>query len=421
MRVPVVVVGAGHAGLAISRELTERSVDHVVLERGEVANTWRTERWDSLRLLTPNWQTRLPGFDYDGDDPDGFMTVPEVISFIDRYARLIDAPLQTRTTVESVRQGVDGYEVVSDRGTWSCEAVVVASGGFNIPKLPPVAGDLPPSIVSVTPRHYRNPDELPDGGVLVVGASATGIQIADEILGSGRPVTVAVGEHVRLPRVYRDRDVFWWMEKVGRLDERYDEVDDILRSRHTPSPQLVGTPDRTSIDLNALTRGGARLVGRLGAVSDGHGHFSGSLANVCRLADLKMGRILTEFDEWAAEVGVDGEVGPSRRWEPTVVDESPLLSIDLAAEFDTVLWATGFRPDHSWLELDVFDRKGALRHDGGVVTDAPGLYRIGLNFLRRRKSSFIHGAEDDARDLADHLSGYLRSGRRDPLAAAIRS
>ncbi len=413
MDTPVIVIGAGHSGLAISRCLTERSIDHLILERGEVAHTWRTERWDSLRLLTPNWQTRLPGFAYDGDDPDGFMTMPEVIDFIDRYAAKIDAPVLTGTAVLSLRRGDPGYEIATSNGTYRAKAVVLASGGFNLPKLPAVAADMPGRVESLTPATYRRADLLRDGGVLIVGASASGIQIADEVQRSGRRVTIAVGEHVRMPRTYRGRDIQWWMEVTGRLDERYDEVDDLVRARHVPSPQLVGTPDRMTLDLNALRNGGARLVGRIAAIDEGVAHLSGSLRNVCNLADLKLIRILDDFDEWAATTGVDHDVDASERFAPTIVPEAPQLSIGLH-EFATVIWATGYRPDYSWLDIPVLDRKGDIRHDGGVVVSSPGLYRIGLNFLRRRKSSFIHGAEDDARDIVENLAGFLATGSVHP-------
>ncbi len=410
-RVPTVVIGAGHAGLAVSKLLTDRSIDHVVLERGEVANTWRTERWDSLRLLTPNWQTRLPGFEYDGNDPDGFMTMPEVVDFIVRYAALVEVPVETHTDVRAVRPGPLGYEVVTNRGTWAAPAVVLASGGFNQARVPALAGEIFPDVEQVTAFDYKRPDQLVDGGVLVVGASATGVQIADELRRSGREVVVSVGEHVRMPRTYRGRDIQWWLDKIGRLDERYDEVDDIVRARHVPSPQLVGTPDRSTLDLNALTDAGVRIVGRLSAVNDGKLLFSGSLRNVCSLADLKMGRLLDMIDEWATAEGV--AVGRGERHEPTRVPDDPALSLDPSGEgISTIVWATGYEPDYSWLEVPVLDRKGAIRHDGGVVTDAPGLYRIGLNFLRRRKSSFIHGAEDDAIDLTEHLESYLGSADR---------
>jgi putative flavoprotein involved in K+ transport len=413
MQVSTVVVGAGHAGLAVSHFLSRRSIDHVVIERGEVANTWRTERWDSLRLLTPNWQSRLPGAGYSGDDPDGFMTMAEVVEFIDGYARLIDAPVRTHTTVTSVRPVDERYEVVTDQGTWIAPTVVLASGGFNRARIPEVANGVPDSVEMLDPLRYRSPDQLGDGGVLVVGASATGIQLAEEIHRSGRPVTLAVGEHVRLPRLYRGRDIMWWMDRIGVLDERYDEVDDLVRARNIPSPQLIGSPERRTVDLNALTDIGVRLVGRVAGMVDGKAQLSGSLRNKANLADLKMTRLLDGIDLWATENDVDGDVEAPHRFEPTRIEDSPPLSLDLnSGEITTVLWATGFRPDYSWLHARVLDRKGQIRHDAGVVLGAPGMYRIGLNMLRRRKSSFIHGAEDDALDLTDHLAAYLGAGVR---------
>jgi putative flavoprotein involved in K+ transport len=404
-----VIIGAGHAGLAMSRCLTDRSIDHVVLERGEVASSWRTERWDSLRLLTPNWQSRLPGFGYAGDDPDGFMTMPQVIDFIARYSAAISAPVRTETTVTSVRAVDTGYDVVTDQGTWRCPTVVLASGACNIAGIPALAEAVPTSIDTLTPMEYRNPAQLAEGGVLVVGASATGIQLADEIHRSGRPVTVAVGEHVRLPRSYRGRDIYWWMDGAGVLDETYTEVDDIVRARNVPSPQLIGTPERATIDLNALTAIGVRLVGRMGGVNDRKAQFSGSLPNLCALADLKMARLLGTLDEWAVEAGLGPDVvEASHRFEPTRVPASPPLDIDLSTgEIRTILWATGFHPDYSWLDVPVLDRKGRVRHDGGVVDGAPGMYLMGMNFLRRRRSSFINGAGADAEYLSAHLADFL--------------
>jgi putative flavoprotein involved in K+ transport len=376
-----------------------------------VANTWRTERWDSLRLLTPNWQSRLPGLEYDGDDPDGYMTMSEVIGFIDSYAKTVDAPIRTHTTVKSLRPNHAGYEVVTDDGTWASPTVVLATGGFNLANIPAIADTVPVSLETVTPLEYRVPGQLAEGGVLVVGASATGIQIAEEVHASGRPVTLSVGEHVRLPRVYRGRDIMWWLDKTGVLDERWDEVDDLVRARNIPSPQLVGTPEHRTLDLNALTDQGVRLVGRVAGIIDGKAQLSGSLRNLCNLADLKMDRLLGTIDEWVHLNGLEGEVEASHRFAPTRVEESPPLSLDLSdGRISTIIWATGYRPDYSWLHARVLDRKGRLRHDAGVVTEAPGLYRIGLNMLRRRKSSFIHGAGDDARDLTDHLVAYVGVG-----------
>ena len=409
-----VVIGAGHGGLAMSRCLTDRSIDHVVLERHEVANSWRTERWDSLRLLTPNWECRLPGYAYDGDDPDGFLTMPEVVDFITGYATAIDAPVRTGTTVTSVRATPDGYQVGTDQGDWRCSTVVIASGLFNVPRIPDFADGVPAGVATLTPLDYRNPDGLADGGVMVVGASATGVQIAHEIRRSGRPVTLAVGEHVRGPRVYRGMDIHWWMEAAGVLGERYDEVDDIVRARRVPSMQLAGSPERATIDLNALTDIGVTLVGRLAGIRDGHAQFSGSLLNKCELADLKLGRLLDTIDEWATANGMDDGTPPPHRFEPTRVPESPPLGLDLTSgEIRTIVWATGFRPDYSWLDVPVLDRKGLIRHDGGVA-DAPGMYLIGAPFLRRRKSSFIDGAREDAYELSAELAAFLDRRAAEP-------
>jgi putative flavoprotein involved in K+ transport len=391
----------------MSRCLAQRSIDHVVLERGEVANSWRRERWDSLRLLTPNWQSRLPGFGYEGDDPDGYRTVPELVAFIDRYARVIAAPVRANTAVTSVRRTDDGYMVATDQGDWSCRTVVLATGACNIADVPAVAAALPPAIVTLTPMQYRNPGQISDGGVLVVGASATGTQIAAELQRSGRQVTLAVGQHIRVPRLYRSRDIAWWMDAAGVFDERYDEVDDIERARRVPSLQLTGSPERVTLDLNALTAMGVRLVGRFAGINNGKAQFSGSLRNMCELSDLKMNRLLDTIDAWATANGLDGEVDPPHRFAPTEVEESPPLALDLGSgAIKTVLWATGFRPDYSWLHAPVLDRKGRIRHDGGVVC-SPGLYVMGLQFLRRRKSALIDGAAADARDLSAHLTAYL--------------
>jgi putative flavoprotein involved in K+ transport len=406
-RADVVVVGAGHNGLAMSHELARRGIDHVVFERGEVGQAWRSERWDSLRLLTPNWLCRLPGHRYDGDDPDGYMSAGEVAAFVRDYARRIAAPVLTHTPVTRVAaEEGGGYRVCTPRGDWHGRAVVLASGAFGVPLLPRVAELVPREVLQLTAHAYRNPHQLPDGGVLVVGGSATGVQLAQEIRRSGRPVTLAVGEHVRLPRVYRGRDIQHWMLAIGALDQRIEEVDDPVRARRVPSPQLAGTPERATLDLNALRAEGVEIVGRLAGIRDGKAQFSGSLRNVCALADLKMNRLLDAIDEWIAQHLPPTVAGAVERPAPTVVDAAPRLGLTLGRQVLSVLWATGFRADHSWLDVPVFDRKGALKHDRGVV-EAPGLYVLGLPFLRKRKSSFMHGAEDDVRELGAHLADHL--------------
>jgi putative flavoprotein involved in K+ transport len=340
------------------------------------------------------------------------MTAAEVLEFITQYARTIAAPVMTGTTVTSVRRHADGYLVSTDQGEWGCATVVVASGAFNVPRVPAFAPAVPSNVSTLTPMEYRNPDQLDHGAVMVVGASATGVQIAAEIHRSGRQVTLAVGEHVRAPRLYRGRDIHWWMEVAGVLDERYDEVDDIVRARRVPSMQLAGSEERSSFDLNALTSTGIRMAGKLADIKDGRAQFSGSLRNQCELADLKLGRLLTTIDEWAESNGIDGSVPAAHRFEPTAVDGAPMLELDLTrGEIKTIVWATGFRPDYSWLQVPVVDDKGMIRHDGGMA-DSPGMYVIGTPFLRRRKSSFIDGVRLDAEDLVRELKSYLDRGEQ---------
>jgi len=405
--VDVVVIGAGHSGLAMSRFLSLRSIDHVIIERGEVANSWRTERWDSLRLLTPNWQSKLPGYHYAGPRPDSYMSMREVIDFISDYADFLRAPVRTGTAVTSVRRHENGYRVITTNGEWRARAVVIASGAFNVPTVPRISDAVPASVTQLTPNVYRNPADVEEGGVLIVGASATGLQLAAELQASGRSVTLAVGEHVRMPRVYRGRDIQYWMDAAGLLDERYDETDDIRRARGVPSPQLIGSDDRRTLDLNVLAAAGVRLAGRFAGVRNGRAQFSGSLRNVCKLADLKMNRLLDRIDDYIALSAAQEFAAPGERLAPTAIGATPCLEVGLGGNgIRTVIWATGFRPDYAWLDVPVLDRKGQIRHDGGVA-DAPGMYVMGLPYLRRRKSSFIHGAEHDARDLSEHLAGYL--------------
>jgi putative flavoprotein involved in K+ transport len=401
----------------MSRCLTRRSIDHVVLERGEVANSWKTERWDSLRLLTPNWQSRLPSYAYAGDDPDGYRSMSETIAFLEQYAQAISAPVHTKTAVTCVRRTDEGYAVATEHGEWRCQVVVLATGACNLPSVPSFSQALPSNVAALTPFQYRNPDELPQGGVLIVGASATGVQLADEIQRSGRPVTIAVGEHIRLPRRYRGRDILWWMDAAGVLGQGYREIEDLERARSVPSLQLAGYSDDRDVDLNALTGLGVKLIGRLVGIRDGIAQFSGSLANQAALSDLKMNRLLELIDGWAARNELPADVKPPHRFERTRIPALPPLSLNLkGGEIRSVIWATGFRPDYSWLDVPVFDRKGRIRHDGGVV-DSPGLYLMGAQFMRRRKSAFIDGAGDDARDLSAHLASYLDGGRASSRAA----
>jgi putative flavoprotein involved in K+ transport len=255
--------------------------------------------------------------------------------------------------------------------------------------------------------------------VLVVGASATGVQLAQELRQSGREVVRAVGEHVRMPRLYRGRDIQWWMLASGLLDQRIEETDDGERARRVPSPQLAGSLTRATLDLNSLQAQGVEIVGRLAGIRDGRAQFSGSLRNVCALADLKMHRMLDAIDEWAQHEDLVARDEDSERPAATSVPAVPRLGLSLGRDVQAILWSTGYQPELDWLQLPVFDAGGRLRHDRGVL-DAPGVVILGLPFLRRRKSSFIHGAEDDVRELVPHVSAQLeRAARRSPVRMGL--
>ena len=337
--------------------------------------------------------------------------MPEVVDFIERYARAIAAPVETGTTVTSVRaRPTTAIASRPTRATGTAATLVVASGRLQRRRASRRSPrPCPPRSRSLTPHEYRNPDQLPTGGVLVVGASATGIQIADEIHRSGRPVTLAVGEHVRVPRIYRGRDIHWWMDRAGVLDERYDEVDDIVRARALPSLQLAGSPERATLDLNALLGIGVELVGPPRRHRRRHGCSSPARCTTfARSPTSSWHRLLDTIDDGRADQGIDDAVAGADRFAPTAVPEHAALEPGSRARRDpTIVWATGFRPDYSWLDVPVLDRKGMVRHDGGVVGMRPGMYLMGMPFLRRRKSTLIDGAGDDARELAEHLALHL--------------
>jgi putative flavoprotein involved in K+ transport len=403
-RTDTIVIGGGQAGLAMSRCLSDRGIDHVILERGRVAERWRSERWDSLRLLTPSWQSRLPGQRYSGSDPDGYMNMEEVVGYLESYARSLDTPVETDTTVQAVEPAAGGYRVTTDRGTWESRNVVIATGYCDVPHVPEMGSRLPSDIVQMVPSRYRNPDQLPEGGVLVVGASASGIQLADEIHASGRPVTLAVGRHTRMPRRYRGQDILWWLDAMGVFDESADDVFDIEVSRRQPSLQLVGRPDHATLDLPLLQGRGVRLAGRATGVDGSRVSFEDDLVTQTVAADARLARLLKRIDDHVADAGLAGEVGEPEPFVPFFWPAASPTEVDLREEgIRTVLWATGFRRRYPWLKVPVLDANGEIRHDGGVSV-SPGLYVIGHNFLRRRKSTFIDGVGDDARDLAAHIA-----------------
>ena len=407
-RTDVVIIGGGQAGLAMSRCLSAAGVDHVVLERGGVAERWRRERWDSLRLLTPNWMTRLPGFKYDGPDLDGFMTTTEVVAFFEQYARSFPAPIETDTAVNAVEASGDELVVTTTRGAWRTRNVILATGYSDRPLVPAMARQLAGGVHQVVPRDYRNPAALPDGGVLVVGASATGIQLADEIRASGRKVVLSTGQHLRVPRRYRGRDIMWWLDRAGILDATPEAVFDLDASRHAPSFQLVGRPDHATLDLERLRRDGVTIAGRLTAI-DGHRlRFDDDLVKTTVAADLKLASLLARLDRFARNTGLDATVGglePFVPLWPAFMNAPAELDLN-AAGIETVVWATGYRREYPWLKIPLLDERGELIHEGGV-TPWPGVYALGLPFQRTRKSAFIDGVGADAIALTAHIAARI--------------
>lgn len=403
-RTETIVIGAGQAGLAMSWWLGGLGIGHVVLERGRVGERWRSERWDSLRLLTPRWQSRLPGWSYSGPDPGGYMTRREVVRYLDGYSRSFAAPVEAGVTVRSVARRTGGFRVETNRGAWLAPNVVIATGHCDRPHIPAFAARLPRDLAQVAPTAYRNPGQLPAGGVLVVGASATGLQLADEIHRSGRPVTLAAGGHTRLPRRYRGRDIMDWLERLGILAESARSVRDLDASRRSPSLQLVGSPDHRTLDLRVLRESGVRLAGRAVAVEGSRVRFANDLGHSVARADERLRRLLDRIDAHIARTGMNAPAAePIRPVAPAPAPEA----LDLAAEgIHTVLWATGYRRDYSWLHVPVLDARGEVRHEGGVAPE-PGLYVLGLRFLRRRNSNFLDGVGTDAAELARHIEHRL--------------
>ena len=400
--VETVVIGGGQAGLAASLHLTAADRPHVVLDRGRVGERWRSETWSSLRLLSPNWCNTLPGEPADRPDPDGFPSAAAFSVHLEAYARSFGAPVRERTEVRLVRPFGDRFEVLTGDGGWRAEHVVLATGWCDRPAVPDLARDLAGDVHQVAPKDYRDPAGLPPGGVLVVGASATGVQIAHELRASGRDVTLAVGGHSRLPRRYRGMDIFWWLAATGLLDRTIDEVPDPRLARTEPSLQLLGRPDHRSLDLATLQADGVRLVGRVTAI-DGHRvRLAADLPSTVATADRKMAALLDRIDAHVDAHGLRGEVLDP---EPVATIRPPAHAdaIDLrAGGIVTVVWATGHRRAYPWLRVSVLDDHGELRQRRGV-TPVPGLYVLGQRFQHHRNSNFVGGVGRDAAFVVGHL------------------
>ena len=412
------VIGAGHAGLAVSHCLSARNLDHVVVDAGRIGERWRSERWDSLHLLTPNWMNRLPGWDYDGPEPEGYLSAAGFAEHLSRYAASFGPPVLENTRVQRVRSSDDAFEVSTSNGRWTVRNVIVASGAADRPNVPAMAARMTEGIRQVPATDYRNPSALPDGGVLVVGASASGVQIADELRRAGRRVLLAVGRHTRLPRRYRGMDVLWWLSALGLLDKPAGET-----AQDEPSLQLIGRPGGTAaqyeVDLVSLQRRGVWLTGRLADVDGTTVSFADDLTTTAASADSRMDRLLGRIDRYIRVNGLEREVEPATRPERLPAVDRPVLRTDLAAlGITSVVWATGFRRCYPWLQVPALDEAGELRQVRGV-TAVPGLYTVGQRWQTRRNSSSIDGARHDAGSVVRHLAvrRALRVPRDDDLAA----
>jgi putative flavoprotein involved in K+ transport len=410
--IDTVVIGAGHAGLAVSRLLTGAGREHVVLDRGRVGERWRTERWDSLHLLTPNWMTRLPGWSYGGPEPEGYMSARRLVRHLERYAASFAAPVIGDTTVEDLSAGngrLDGLDrrwvVGTDHGNWRARHVIIATGPYSAPHVPSGLGRTVAADVLASSR-YRTPARLAPGGVLVIGASSSGVQIADELARAGRRVVLAVGRHTRMPRRYRGLDIFWWLHSTGRLARTIDDLPDPSAARREPSLQLIGRgePEKYApdLDLASLQACGVRLIGRLDRIAGSTAHFRSDLADTLAAADLKMRRFLDRVDEYVEHADLADKVWPGVRPRPVEVSAAP-NRLDLRREgIGSVLLATGYRPNYPWLQLPITAPDGTIRQYRGV-TPAPGVYIVGQRFQHRRDSGLIDGARHDARAVVHHL------------------
>jgi putative flavoprotein involved in K+ transport len=363
--------------------------------------------------------TRLPGFQYDGADPDGFMPVGELVTMLDAYAARSTAPVTAGTTVRRIERRHGEFQVATDRGVWRAAAVVLATGYCDRPAIPRIARTLSDRVTQMAAADYRNPDQLPRGGVLIVGASSTGVQLADELQRAGREVVLAVGRHTRLPRRYRGRDILWWLDQLGVLTQDATAVHDVGVSRAQPSLQLVGRADHATVDLSTLRARGVRLAGHLVSVDRTRAQFADDLIATTAAADVKLATVLMKIDDFVRRRQLTVPL-PDPFVATWSVTEQPLLRLHFRDErIQTVIWATGYRRDYSWLRVQVLDADGEIRHDAGVTPSA-GLYVLGLNFQRRRNSSFIDGVGADARYLAGRIAVQL-SARPPRVRGTIRN
>jgi len=412
--IDVAVIGAGQAGLAMSEHLGDAGIPHVVLERHRIAERWRSERWDSLVANGPAWHDRFPGHEFLDVDPDRFATRDRVVEYFTSYAEKIAAPVRCGVEVTSVRRhaGRSGFVVETTAGDWDARTVVSATGPFQRPVIPAV---IPAGAVA-TQLHssaYHNPDEMPAGGVLVVGAGSSGVQIADELRRAGRDVYLSVGPHERPPRRYRGRDFVWWLGVLGKWDAETPPEG----AEHV-TIAVSGARGGHTVDFRDLAAAGIHLVGMTESFDDGVLHFASDLASNISAGDASYLALLDEADAWVERNGaaLPPELAAREVRPLPACATEPTLELDLAAAgINTIVWATGYAFDFGWLDVDVLDERGRPSHRRGVSAE-PGLYFLGLPWLSRRGSSFIWGVWHDARFIADHIATqrrYLAYGSRE--------
>ncbi|HWF73403.1 MAG TPA: MSMEG_0569 family flavin-dependent oxidoreductase [Solirubrobacteraceae bacterium] len=401
-----IVIGGGQAGLAVSYHLRERSVPHVVLERDCLASSWRKHRWDTFCLVTPNWQCRLPGYPYRGDDPDGFMVREEIVAYVEGFASSFHPPLYEGVTVERVEDDEEeGFRVHTSHGELTAEQVILAVGGYHVPALPPVAAALGPEVTQLHSSSYRNPSSLPDGAVLVVGSGQSGAQIAEDLHLAGREVHLSVGSAPRVARFYRGRDCVAWLEDMGHYDMPIEEHPEGLAARKEPNHYVTGRDGGHDLDLRAMAREGMHVHGRLLGVEGSELAFADDLASNLDSADATAERIKDAIDRYIGARGIEAPTEPrySPVWEPEA-GAAERLSLGLEG-LSTVVWATGFRSDWSWVKVPAFDGSGYPVHRRGVTT-VPGLYVLGLPWLHTWGSGRFAGIDRDACHVAEHVTEY---------------
>jgi len=398
-RVETVVVGAGQAGLASSYFLTARGREHVVLERGRVAETWRSERWDGFCLNTPNWTLLLPGYEYEDDEPDAFAPLAGVVSYVEGYARSFAAPVREGVTVTRLSPAAGGYLLETTDDALAATNVILATGAFQRPT-PAAPGAESAAVVQLHTSAYRRPDQLPEGGVLVVGAGQSGCQIADELIRAGRRVHLSVGRCPWLPRRYRGRDIVRWLFDLGILDDTVDSLP-APQARMACNPPVSGNDGGHDCHPRWLAERGARLLGRIASVDGSRVVLQPGLGESLSFGDAFVEELTGKIDAHAALAGLDLPGAERTRVPAGVVVELPEL--DLADEAITsILWASGFRPDYSWVDVPLGDADGWPVQEGGV-TSHPGLYIVGLNWLHTRKSALFCGVGEDAERVVEHL------------------